>query len=194
MAARLPRGRGAATLPPMTEKRRGPSIETIPDGDNRVRLVCPDCGYIEYDNPKIVVGAVCWWESAILLCKRAIAPARGLWTYPAGFMELGESTAEGAAREVWEEAQARVVIESLLGIYEIPHINQVNVIYRAPMSGPECAAGVESEAVGLFEWDDIPWDHLAFPSVRWSLEQFRAGAAPAVFAARKPAPARSAAR
>ena len=178
----------------MTEKRPGPSIETIPDGDNRTRLVCPDCGYIEYDNPKIVVGAVCWWQSSILLCKRAIAPARGLWTYPAGFMELGESTAEGAVREVWEEAQARVVVESLLGIYEIPHINQVNVIYRAPMLGPEFAPGVESEAVALFVWDEIPWDQLAFPSVRWSLEQFRTGGAPSVFAARKPAPARSAVR
>lgn len=178
----------------MTEQRRGPSVEIVPEGDNRTRLVCPDCGYIEYDNPKMVVGAVCWWQSSILLCRRAIAPARGLWTYPAGFMELGESTAEGAIREVWEEAQARVVVESLLGIYEIPHINQVNIIYRAAMLGPEFAAGIESEAVALFGWDEIPWDQLAFPSVGWSLERFRAGDTPAVFAARKPAAARSASR
>lgn len=175
----------------MTVKRSGPSVETIPEGDNRTRLVCPDCGYVEYDNPKIVVGAVCSWQSSILLCKRAIAPARGLWTYPAGFMELGESTSEGAAREVWEEAQARVLVEGLLGVYEIPHINQVNIIYRAPMLSPDCAPGVESEAVALFAWDDIPWDQLAFPSVRWSLERFRAGAAPAVFAAQPPPVART---
>jgi ADP-ribose pyrophosphatase YjhB (NUDIX family) len=179
----------------MTEKRAGgPSVQKIPDGDNRTRLVCPDCGYIEYDNPKIVVGAVCWWQHTILLCKRAIAPARGLWTIPAGFMELGETTAQGAAREVWEEAQARVVVEDLLGIYEIPHISQVNVIYRAPMTGPEFAPGPESEAVELFAWDRIPWDDLAFPSVRWSLERFRNGDGPSVHAAAAPAPLRSALR
>ena len=108
-------------------------------------------------------------------------------------MELGESTAEGAAREVWEEAQARVVIESLLGVYEIPHINQVNIIYRASMLGPDFAPGLESEAVALFAWEDIPWDQLAFPSVRWSLERFRSGSPPAVFAAAPPLSARSAA-
>lgn len=164
----------------MDRKAAGPIVETVPEGDNRTRLVCPDCGYIEYTNPKIVVGAVCTWEGRILLCKRGIAPARGRWTIPAGFMEVGESTAEGAAREVWEEAEARVTIEGLIGIYEIPHISQVNVIYAAPMLGPECAAGEESEAAELFDWDDIPWEELAFPSVRWSLERFTAGGGPAV--------------
>jgi ADP-ribose pyrophosphatase YjhB (NUDIX family) len=180
----------------MTEKRcPGPSVERIPEGDNRTRLVCPDCGYIAYANPKIVVGAVCWWQTAILLCKRAIAPSLGLWTIPAGFMELGETTSEGAAREVWEEAQARVVIEDLVGIYEIPHINQVHIIYRGPMTSPEFAPGLESEAVDLFAWEDIPWEQLAFPSIRWSLERFRAGGGPHVYAATPPKPlARSALR
>ncbi|QLH40973.1 MAG: NUDIX hydrolase [Defluviicoccus sp.] len=173
----------------MSEKQTGgPSVKKVPEGDNRMRLVCPDCGYIEYDNPKIVVGAVCWWQNAILLCKRAIAPARGLWTIPSGFMELGETTAEGAVREVWEEAQARVVIEDLLGIYEIPHISHVNVIYRAPMTGPEFAPGPESEAVELFDWERIPWEQLAFPSVRWSLERFRSGQGAAVQVATHPVP------
>jgi ADP-ribose pyrophosphatase YjhB (NUDIX family) len=168
----------------MSEARRptGPSVETVPAGDNRSRLVCPDCGYIEYTNPKIVVGAVCTWEDRVLLCRRAIAPSKGLWTIPAGFMETGETTAEGAAREVWEEARARVRIEGLVGLYEIPHIAQVNIIYRAPMLSGDCAAGEESLAVDLFRWDDIPWAELAFPSVRWSLEQFRRAAAPAVHA------------
>jgi len=170
----------------MTEKRSGPCVETIPEGDNRTRLVCPDCGYIEYANPKMVVGAVCTWQSSILMCRRAIAPSLGLWTIPAGFMELGETTAEGAAREVWEEAQARVRIQELIGIYEIPHINQVNIIYRAAMSAPEFAPGPESEAVELFAWEDIPWDSLAFPSVRWSLERYRADDGPGFYAA--PAP------
>lgn len=172
----------------MTEKRgTGPSIEKIPDGDNRPRLICPDCGYIEYDNPKIVVGAVCIWEERILLCKRAISPSRGLWTIPAGFMELGETTADGAAREVWEEAQARVVIESLIGLYEIPHISQVNVIYLARMLTADCAPGIESEAVKLLAWEEIPWAELAFPSIRWSLERYRDGGTPAVHASLPPA-------
>lgn len=171
----------------MIEKRiPGPSIEQVPDGDNRKRLVCPDCGYIAYANPKIVVGAVCWWQASVLLCKRAIAPSLGLWTIPAGYMELGETTSEGAAREVWEEARARVIIEDLIGIYEIPQINQVNIIYRAPMTTPDFAPGEESKAVGLFAWGDIPWEQLAFPSVRWSLERFRAGGGPSMFTVLSP--------
>jgi ADP-ribose pyrophosphatase YjhB (NUDIX family) len=165
-----------------TKEQQGAFIEKVPDGDNRTRLVCPDCGYVEYTNPKIVVGAVCTWEDRVLLCRRAIAPSLGLWTIPAGYMETGETTAEGAAREVWEEARARVTIDGLVGLYEIPHIAQVNVIYRAPMSGPEHAPGEESEAVHLFRWEEIPWDELAFPSIRWALEQFRANVSPAVHA------------
>lgn len=160
------------------QKLGGPTLETVPEGDNRARLVCPDCGYIAYTNPKIVVGAVCTWQDRVLLCRRAIAPSRGLWTIPAGFMEVGETTAAGAAREVWEEARARVEVSGLLGIYELPHISQVLIIYRAPMSGPDCAPGDESEAAALYGWSEIPWDALAFPSVRWALECFREGGGP----------------
>jgi ADP-ribose pyrophosphatase YjhB (NUDIX family) len=167
----------------MSDKQTGPSVKTIPVGDNRTRLVCPDCGYIEYANPKIVVGAVCTWEDKVLLCRRAIEPQRGLWTIPAGFMELGESTSEGAVREVWEEACAHVVIEGLVGVYEIPRISQVQMIYRAAMSAPAYAPGVESLDVMLFAWEDIPWDTLAFPSVGWALEAFRAGGAPVFYMA-----------
>lgn len=171
----------------MSDKRgAGPSVERVPEGDNRPRLVCPDCGYIAYANPKIVVGAVCTWADRVLLCRRAIAPARGLWTIPAGFMELGETSAEGAVREVWEEARARVRIAALVGIYEIPHISQVNIIYHAEMTGPGCAAGDESEDAALFAWPDIPWQELAFTSVRWSLERYRSGPGPWQDAAPRP--------
>lgn len=159
---------------------RGPSVVTVPSGDNRSRLVCPDCGYVEYRNPKVVVGAVCVLGERILLCRRAIHPRKGFWTLPAGFMEMDETTAEGAIREVMEEACATVEIEGLIGIYEIPHISQVYVIHRARMTQPSFAAGPESLEVDLFDWDDIPWNELAFPSVRWALEQFRAGARPTV--------------
>ncbi|MCP5365442.1 MAG: NUDIX hydrolase [Hyphomicrobiales bacterium] len=157
----------------MPEKRRvGPSVRAIPEGDNRPRLICPDCGHIEYANPKIVVGAVCTWNDSVLLCRRDIPPARGLWTIPAGFMELGETTSEGAAREVREEAEATVRIGALLGIYEIPSISQVHMFFRAVMVGPQCGPGEESQEAVLFSWKDIPWDELAFPSVRWALKKF----------------------
>lgn len=154
-------------------------FRTVPDGDNRDRSVCQDCGYIDYHNPKIIVGAVATWhdgaEEKVLLCKRAIEPRIGYWTIPAGFMELNESTADGAARETWEEAQARINIDSLLGVYDIPHIGQVYMIYRAKMASRDFGPGEESLEVDLFSWDAIPWDDLAFPSVRWALKHYRDG-------------------
>ena len=160
----------------MTEqKAAGPSVEAIPEGDDRPRLTCPDCGYIEYHNPKVVVGAICTWEEKILLCRRAIEPRIGHWTLPAGFMELDETMAVGAAREVWEEARAEIEINRLVGIYEIPHVSHVYVFFSAQMTGPSFAAGPESQDVGLFSWSEIPWDDLAFASVTWALEQYRAG-------------------
>lgn len=148
---------------------KNPFIRTIPDGDDRERLVCPDCGFVDYENPKVVVGSVVLWEDKILLCRRAIPPRRGFWTLPAGYMEVNESAADGAAREAMEEAFAKIEIETVLAVYSIPRISQVQVIYRARLVSPEIAAGPESEEVGLFGWDDIPWDDLAFPSVRWAL-------------------------
>jgi len=144
-----------------------------PDGDNRVRHVCGDCGWIHYVNPKIVVGAVCTWEGRFLLCRRAIEPRQGYWTIPAGYMEERETTEEGAKREALEEAQAHIRIDALLGIYNIPRISQVQLIYRARLVTPAVAAGEESLEVALFDWADIPWEELAFPSVHWSLHHHR---------------------
>jgi len=159
------------------EKPAGPTLRAIPDGDDRERLVCGDCGFVLYENPKIIVGAVCTWENRYLLVRRAIAPRIGYWTMPVGYMELGETTEQGALREVWEEARARAEIDGLLSVYSIPEISQVHMIYRARMLSPDCAAGPESQEVGLFTWDEIPWDHLAYPNVRWSLEYQRDTAA-----------------
>jgi ADP-ribose pyrophosphatase YjhB (NUDIX family) len=163
---------------------RGPSLLTIPEGDNRERMVCPDCGFINYENPKIVVGAVCLWQERILLCRRAINPRRGFWTLPAGFLELHESTPAGAIRETWEEAQAKIVIDGLLAIYDIPRISQVQIIYRAHLEAAEFAAGPESLEVKLFAWDEIPWEEIAFPSVRWALDHYRDCLATGDFTAR----------
>jgi ADP-ribose pyrophosphatase YjhB (NUDIX family) len=155
-----------------TQSGRGPSVTIVPDGDNRERLVCPDCGFINYDNPKIVVGSVVRSDDRILLCRRAIDPRHGFWTLPAGYLELNESTTDGAIREAWEEAQARIAIDGLLAIYNIPRISQVQLIYRARLIDPAIGAGPESLEVRLFRWDEIPWHDLAFPSVKWALDHF----------------------
>lgn len=149
---------------------RGPVVSRIPDGDDKPRLVCDDCGYIAYENPKIVVGSVAWLGERVLLCRRAIEPRRGFWTLPAGYLELNETTEEGAAREAWEEARARLEIGALLGVYNIPRLSQVQLIYRAVLIDPAIEAGPESLEVGLFTRDEIPWDDIAFPSVNWALD------------------------
>lgn len=151
----------------------GPIARRIPPGDDRERLVCDSCGFVNYVNPKIVVGSVALWEDRILLCRRAIEPRDGWWTLPAGYMEERETTIEGAQREAWEEARARIEIDALIGVYNIPRISQVQMIYRARLLSPDVSAGPESREVGLFLWDEIPWEELAFPSVRWALGHWR---------------------
>ncbi|MCZ8123459.1 MAG: NUDIX hydrolase [Magnetospirillum sp.] len=155
-------------------KKSGPSIRAVPDGDTRERLICGDCGFVHYDNPKIVVGAVAIWDERVLMCKRAIEPARGRWTIPAGYMELGETAEQGAAREALEEACARLEMGPLIGVYSIPRIGQVQLIYRARLVDGAFAAGTESLDAALYAWDEIPWDEIAFPTVRWALEDWRA--------------------
>ena len=148
------------------------SIET-PDGDDRERLVCTDCGFVHYVNPKIVVGAVCEWDGKILMCRRAIEPRKGYWTLPAGFMEEGETSEQGAIREAREEANAELEILSLLAVYNIPRISQVQLIYKARLLSPDVSAGPESAEVAFYAWDDIPWDEIAFPSAHWALHHYR---------------------
>lgn len=177
MAARtLEAMTGSERISPMSDETavpRGPVTERVPDGDERPRLVCDDCGFIAYENPKIIVGAVATWGGRYLLARRAIEPRKGFWTIPAGFMELNETTEAGAAREVWEEARARVTVGPLLGLYSLTHISQVHLIYRAEMLDADHAPGPESLEVALLAWDDIPWRDLAFPSVAWALEAHR---------------------
>lgn len=152
---------------------RGPVVERVPEGDERPRMICEDCGFINYENPKIIVGAVVTYGDRYLLARRAIEPRKGFWTIPAGFMELDETAEAGAAREVWEETEARVRVDALLGVYSLTHINQVHLIYRAEMETEHHAPGIESQDVRLLAWDEIPWTDLAFPSVTWALEAHR---------------------
>jgi len=161
-------------------KKIGPVTHTLHDGDNRLRLTCLDCGYIAYDNPKVIVGAVCVWKDRYLMCRRAIQPRQGFWTIPAGFLENNETTAAGAAREAREEANAEILITGLIGIYEIPKISQIYVIHKAEMTSPNFAAGPESETVELLTWNDIPWNDLAFTSVSWALTRYCDGSQPEI--------------
>jgi ADP-ribose pyrophosphatase YjhB (NUDIX family) len=144
----------------------------IPEGDNRERFVCNQCQTIHYQNPKIVAGCIPEWEQQILLCRRAIEPRHGLWTLPAGFMENGESTEQGALRESWEEANAKIEIDSLYSLFSIPHINQVYMFFRGTLIDGSFAPGVESLECKLFNESDIPWDELAFPVVEETLQRY----------------------
>ncbi len=139
------------------------------------RAVCTACGFVAYENPKIVTGSVVVHQGQVLLCRRAIEPRHGFWTLPAGYLELQETVEEGAIREAYEEAEARIALDGVLAVYSISRIGQVQVIFRARFDGvPHIAAGAESLDVEMFAWDRIPWDHIAFPSVRWALDAWRA--------------------
>jgi ADP-ribose pyrophosphatase YjhB (NUDIX family) len=142
-----------------------------PDGDTFERHVCSACGEIHYLNPKVVVGTVCRWHDRVLLCRRAIEPRAGLWVVPAGYLERGESTEDGARREAFEEAGARLDITGLLAVYNVVRIGQVQLFYGARLLDPDVVAGPETLELDLFEWSAIPWDELAFPSVRWVLRR-----------------------
>jgi ADP-ribose pyrophosphatase YjhB (NUDIX family) len=144
----------------------------IPEGDSLPRHVCDACGAIHYQNPRMIVGCIPEWEDRILLCRRAIEPRHGLWTVPAGFMENGETMADGAAREALEEAVARVEIGPLYAMYNIPHINQVYVLFRARLLNGDFRAGAETLEARLFAEADIPWNEIAFATVRNTLTHY----------------------
>ncbi|WP_018149219.1 NUDIX hydrolase [Henriciella marina] len=143
----------------------------VPDGDDRERRQCLTCGFVDYRNPRIVAGSVVTKGDQILLCKRAIEPRKGFWTLPAGYMELGETVEEAAQREAREEACADIKIDRMLATYSIPRIGQVQIMFRATLES-EFAVGPESLEVQLFDWKDIPWSELAFPTVVWALTHY----------------------
>jgi ADP-ribose/FAD diphosphatase len=144
--------------------------QRVPEGEDRLRHVCTGCGTIHYQNPRMIVGCVALHEGRVLMCQRAIDPRRGYWTLPAGFLELGESAMAGAARETAEEAGAHVRIVAPYVHFDVPHIGQAYILYRAELLTPEFAAGAESLAVKLVRPDEIAAAELAFPVVRFTLE------------------------
>ena len=148
------------------------TIEKIPLGDHKVRKVCTHCGTIHYVNPKVICGALALWDNKVLLCRRAIEPRYGLWTLPAGYMELFETMEQGAARETREESEAEIEIEQLYCMYNIPRIGQIYVLFKGNIIDGQFGAGEETIESRLFEEKDIPWTELAFPSVERTLRHY----------------------
>lgn len=150
----------------------GPTKHEIPDGEEKVRAICARCGKITYENPKMVVGCLIEHDKKILMCRRKIHPSYGLWTLPAGYMEIGESAVEGAIRETWEEANAEVEVQSPFAQLDIPLIGQMYMIFLAKLKNPHFSPGPESSECQLFELDDIPFDSLAFSSMLVTLNLY----------------------
>ena len=144
----------------------------IPPDDNRERAVCPACATVHYENPLNVVGTVPVWGERVLLCKRAIEPRHGLWTLPAGFLELGETAAEGALRETIEEAGAEVEMGALFSLLNVVRVGQLHLFYLATMTSPKLDPGSETLEACLFSEDEVPWDEIAFRTVRETLLAF----------------------
>jgi ADP-ribose pyrophosphatase YjhB (NUDIX family) len=149
-----------------------PVAYVVPADDNRERAVCPACATIHYENPLNVVGTVPTWGEQVLLCKRAIEPRYGLWTLPAGFLELGETTAEGALRETDEEAGAQIELGSLFTLLNVVRVGQLHLFYLAAMTSPVLNPGSETLEARLFREDEVPWDEIAFRTVRETLRYF----------------------
>jgi ADP-ribose pyrophosphatase YjhB (NUDIX family) len=142
------------------------------DGDTKERAVCTACNTVHYENPLNVVGTVPHWGDKVLLCKRNIEPRWGKWTLPAGFMELGETTAEGAARETDEEAGAQFEMQSLFTLLNVARVGQVHLFYRARLLSDAFSPGMETIEARLFTEDEIPWDEIAFRTVKETLEHY----------------------
>jgi ADP-ribose pyrophosphatase YjhB (NUDIX family) len=150
-----------------------PTEYRVPAGDHRERFVCTGCGHIQYRNPKIIAGIIPEWrDGRVLMCKRAIEPRHGLWTFPAGFLELRESSGDGAAREALEEAQADVEPLDLFMVINVPYVSQVYLIHRGRLRAEEFGPTPESSEVRLMREDEIPWDAIAFPTIFHSLKRF----------------------
>jgi ADP-ribose pyrophosphatase YjhB (NUDIX family) len=142
------------------------------DGDTKQRAVCAACGTVHYENPLNVVGTVPVWGDTVLLCKRNIEPRWGKWTLPAGFMELNETSAEGAARETVEEAGAQFALQAMFTLINVPRVGQVHLFYLAQLTSDQFDPGHETIEARLFAEDEIPWDEIAFGTVRETLQRF----------------------
>lgn len=163
-----------------------PVERRVPEMEDRDRAVCPSCGYIDYVNPINVVGTIPVWDEGgpderVLLCRRNIEPRKGYWTLPAGFLEMGESLSDGAMRETDEEAGARVELEGLFCAIDVVRVGQIHLLFRARLLDLDLAPGPETIENALVRVDEIPWDELAFRTVRRALELWVADKAAGVY-------------
>jgi ADP-ribose pyrophosphatase YjhB (NUDIX family) len=142
------------------------------DGDQRQRAVCPACHTVHYENPLNVVGTLPYLDARVLLCKRNIEPRKGFWTLPAGFMELNETTAQGAARETDEEAGAKIEMGPLFSLISVPRVGQVHLFYLAKLNSEQFFPGHETMEAKMFTEAEVPWDDIAFRTVRITLERY----------------------
>ncbi len=147
-------------------------VQQVPEGDNRLRAYCHGCNTVHYSNPRVIVGCLPVHEGKVLLCRRAIEPRLGLWTLPAGYMENGETTMQGAARETWEEARARVHKQQLYRVFDLPHIDQIYMFYLCSLEEERFSPGPESLEVALFSEAEIPWGEMAFPVICDALREY----------------------
>ena len=150
----------------------GTAVYAVPADDNRERATCTVCSTIHYENPNNVVGTVPHWNDQVLRCRRNIEPRHGFWTLPAGFMEMGESTAEGAVRETIEEAGAHIELQELFTVLNVVRVGQLHLYYRARLLDTEFDPGPETIEARLFREDEVPWDELAFRTVRETLKRY----------------------
>jgi ADP-ribose pyrophosphatase YjhB (NUDIX family) len=144
----------------------------IPEGDDRLRYICRACGRIYYQNPKMVVGCIPRWENKVLMCRRNIEPQKGKWTLPAGYLENGETVMQGACRETLEEAGAVVADLRPYLLFDIVHVNQIYLMFRARMQAPDFKATPESAEVVLMRQEEIPWDEIAFRAIESTLRHY----------------------
>ncbi len=144
----------------------------IPPGEVLPRHMCEACHTIHYQNPKIVAGCIPEWRDQILICRRAIEPRTGYWTFPAGFMEMDESVEQAAAREALEEAKVEVDVTALFAVFTLTRVNQVYVVFRGSMRNQDFGIGDESSETRLVDPERLPWDELAFPVIRETLERY----------------------
>lgn len=149
-----------------------PTRQEVPADDNRCRAVCSGCHFVHYQNPLNVVGTLPVWNDQVLLCKRNIEPRLGYWTLPAGFMELGESTEQGAIRETIEEAGAHIELQGLFTLLNVVRVGQLHLYYRARLLSCEFAPGPETQEARLFSEHEVPWEDLAFATVQTTLTHF----------------------
>ncbi len=149
-----------------------PVERRVPAGDHLLRHICPRCDYIHYQNPKVVTGCIPVWEDKVLLCRRAIEPRLGYWTFPAGYLEMGETSGQGAARETLEETGVEVAVGALLAVINVPHISQIYMVYRARALSAAHHPTLESSETELVSEADIPWREIAFPTIYHSLKFF----------------------